>query len=775
MAKIKLKKIAIRNFGTVQDAEVEFPSSGFVLVTGKNKTSTGKLESVGSGKSLLGEAIGRTLFGIPGRFSRFSGYSTNDEGNTYIRLEVSVDDKNLVVEIGYKCQELSRTGESLRFTVDGNSPIMRGHFQETRDELSKIIGMPAEVASWTVNIDGDKLNFNRLSESSAINLMMGVLNQPPWTELQKKVSGSLKKIKEQTLEAEGTLTGAKVALAEAGSFILAAKASIKLKQEEYEIDLRNLAQRKKIRESSRQENNLRLAEIKKNKEAIKKKIKDAEEAEAEKYHQAELELQRLESRRALSSSAVEKISLKSPSLQSNVQTFEAEFLKEKENYTRLKYLELNQARIKALAKRSEIEQANSKGISSWNLEKKELELKILTLRGKLAIEKIQQQSAVKDLNLELGRPNICPLLGCGKTWPKDNQDVITTLENELKKIDNAVNATISEFEKAEAKFSNFVKKVFNPIELPELPAENEVPSFPEYSSWQSKISESKAVLSTHEEELKTARDIVIKCQTDIDNASQVLRSLTKSSAVSGLSLEFETAGIEQDKFELEARRLDSEDTSDVVSRKEIDEAEVRLNERMLTESRCAEKVSAAAEEFVECSKSLDVISYWERAFGPTGIPNLIINESVGPLNAVSKKVGFYMTSGLLDVEYSTTKELVSGESRSELNIKATNRYGSTSVAGSSKGESGLLDLIVAETLAEVGQTSTRIGYKWCDEVAGSQDQVVRRSIFKFYKELTQKSDLLVFIVDHSVEVANYADKILVAEKTLEHGTKYYWQ
>jgi energy-coupling factor transporter ATP-binding protein EcfA2 len=69
--------------------------------------------------------------------------------------------------------------------------------------------------------------------------------------------------------------------------------------------------------------------------------------------------------------------------------------------------------------------------------------------------------------------------------------------------------------------------------------------------------------------------------------------------------------------------------------------------------------------------------------------------------------------------------------------------------------------------------SNRIGYRWYDEILNSQDQVVRRSILTYLKDLAHRLDILIFVVDHHHEAASYADYVLVAEKN-EKGTEFFW-
>jgi DNA repair exonuclease SbcCD ATPase subunit len=146
---------------------------------------------------------------------------------------------------------------------------------------------------------------------------------------------------------------------------------------------------------------------------------------------------------------------------------------------------------------------------------------------------------------------------------------------------------------------------------------------------------------------------------------------------------------------------------------------------------------------------------------------MVLKDAIQPLNREARRVSSMMTGNTIEVVYGTRRELASGQEKAELVIEVNNTLGSKELAGSSKGESGLTNLIIAETLAEVGQVSRRIGFKWLDEVLPHQDQTVCKSIYSHLRELANQLGILIFLVDHNPTAANYADHMLVVEKSRE--------
>ena len=170
MSAFKLKSIQIRNFATIREANVEFPESGLVLVRGKTNAEAGtNIESVGAGKTAFGEAIVKPLLGVLTRSTNISDY-VHDEVNEdlYVKIYGDLNGQEIIVEQGYKCPELSETGEGLRFSVGGAPPIERNRIANTRLELAKTLGVDSTLASWTVFFDGEQMNFNKLSQTAAV-------------------------------------------------------------------------------------------------------------------------------------------------------------------------------------------------------------------------------------------------------------------------------------------------------------------------------------------------------------------------------------------------------------------------------------------------------------------------------------------------------------------------------------------------------------------------------------------------------------------------------
>jgi hypothetical protein len=176
----------------VRNASIIFPDMGTIAMQGPR----------GSGKTSLGEAVSRAVFGIPQK--ALGKMSFKRRGNTYVCVEGTLGDKPFTVETGYKCEELGGTGEGLRFTVDG-IPTQRADIKDTRSELNAVLGISQELTMWTVFLNGDKLDFGELSQATQVELLMQALQQPPWPSYLVEARRKLDEVHDEEVGMKGEL------------------------------------------------------------------------------------------------------------------------------------------------------------------------------------------------------------------------------------------------------------------------------------------------------------------------------------------------------------------------------------------------------------------------------------------------------------------------------------------------------------------------------------------------------------------------------------------
>jgi DNA repair exonuclease SbcCD ATPase subunit len=649
MSELKIRRIRLRNWMTTKDSEIEFPEKGLVLVLGNNPASGGKMQSVGSGKTSVGEALARALAGVSGRFTNLGHYSSDDAGNKdmYVKVDTELHGKPFIVEMGYKCAELSKTGEGLRFTYADQPPVERGHINETRQEIISALNITPDLAAWTVYIDGDRLKFNRMSERDSVGLLMTALRQPSWEDISKRVAKMSSDAKMTVQQHKGMLDHHQREQVQTTDAIRQAKRDL-------ESEAARLAEAEKQMESqaskTQEEINFRVAQIAKltaRQKEVKAKIKMLEDQYQVAHATAEKQKSSLQT----------KIS--------DIQLGRGKFVEQR---------------------------ATAQTIKS-TLE-----------RGLRDMESV---------------PANCPT--CNRPWNKAHgAEEIKAQQAKIASQETAVKSAVTSLSRLDEE----VKEIRQQID---------------------KVSAADTGKAQHQESVTLSYEYE-------ENERQVTSINTD---ISRLSLRLQTLKQGPDRSRLASH-------------------EAILNERTTKAAQTKANLEKTSTELAEAEELVKVLSYWAEAFGPTGIPNLILSEAIKSLNQIAKRVSTLMTGGTIEVVYDTSRTLASGKSSSELVIHVNNKIGSKRLEGSSKGESGLTNLIIAETLAEVGSISSRVGFRFYDEVLSNQDSVVRQSILSYLKDTAQRLGILIFVVDHSADAANYADYVLVAEKTLD-GTSYYWK
>ena len=642
MGDLKLKRLTVRNWMKLKENVIDFPESGLVLVVGVNSASRGALASVGSGKTAVGEAIVRTLLGVRGRFTDYKECSTDERGDTYVKLEADLRGQPLIIESGYKTKEFPDSpGEALRYTYGDKVGIQRSTLDETRAEIDAMLGINSDLAEWTVFIDGKKLDFSdskRISQEDLVNLLMSALAQPPWTQYFDRSKKVFNQFTQAASTEQSKHAAALTKLQDAEEDLDSAKHDLEgernvyteslAKQDELKLQLHETIQlqRKEIEEAVARQ------------ESIKQRLKQIEDQRAEKQHQLEIE------RNALNDKIQDQQDARGPLLEARGT--------------------LRSAWSEASGKLSELEST----------------------------------------------PANCST--CGKPWdtkptPEEIAAQKKKVEAAKKKYDGSgtkINALDESIRELRAKLQEVNKNI----------------------QTAGSAGPTKALSDEYEgeaETVKLANDTIHDCEVQLASMSNLNDSAVKAA-----------------------------------------EAVVKERERQVTVAKSG--IEEAAKALSEVQATLGVVSYWNKAFSPTGIPNMVLAEAIPALNEVAKAVSVRMTGGTIQISFSTARELVTGKSKAKLVIKVNNTLGSKKLKGSSKGEGGLTNIVIAETLAEVGNIASRIGFRWYDEVLPNQDPVVAKSVYTHMREFAQRTGTLVFLVEHDPVAENFADHILVVEKRL---------
>lgn len=639
MTGFRIKHVHLRNWTTIASADLDMPDCGLVLVLGNNLASDGHLDSLGSGKTNFGMALARLIVGVPDRpIGKFS--PRNTKRDTYARIDGLLNDEKITIEAGFKCNELSRTSEGLRFSLGDQKPISLGHVNNTKNELSTVIGIPPQLARWVTWIDGEHLHFNDLSQREAVDLLMTAMRQPNWADVQRQTVGI-------TAQFERDLTTATTHHRRSTESIVSLTQRLASEEQSFIAEQQRVTEAQRIASGNVAEEELALDELKRQLNRVAK-------------------------------------------LQSKL----ASRLKVVEEQHAVEYAKLERT---SLAANSALQIARDA---------------LATVKSNVTIATAEWQREAKLLNV----PTDCPT--CGQKWPID--------VDRMARIRSKVAELKAEVAQAESKVSPATEVV------------------------KTKQDELNIIYERLRKERTTAKMTAIRQRSQrLTRIGDALRSKAVLSEVKLAKL----------KAPIDVSRVKAAEAKINVTREFIAEATADVNKQ--------------AKEIAELTSAIAVTKYWHTAFGPTGIANMVLRDMITPLNQAAQRISQVLCGGKLCVKFSTDKTLASGDGRDQLVVSVENATGSDDLALSSKGERGLVNLVIAELIAEVCQAHRFVKFAWYDEVANNLPSQVRLVVLRYLREKAKRNGQLIFIVDHYPESSSCADAVLMAEKTTA-GTTLKW-
>jgi DNA repair exonuclease SbcCD ATPase subunit len=151
------KRLSIRNFLTIGEAQIDLDSRGLILIQGVNNDDP-SAKSNGAGKSSIVDALFWVLYGETAR-----GVSGDDVINETVgkdcHVSVTVEDGADLFEIsrGRKSKEIKNALIAKQILPTGNLDLTKGTDKETQKVVEKIIGSSKEVFTAAVYAGQEKM------------------------------------------------------------------------------------------------------------------------------------------------------------------------------------------------------------------------------------------------------------------------------------------------------------------------------------------------------------------------------------------------------------------------------------------------------------------------------------------------------------------------------------------------------------------------------------------------------------------------------------------
>lgn len=212
--------------------------------------------------------------------------------------------------------------------------------------------------------------------------------------------------------------------------------------------------------------------------------------------------------------------------------------------------------------------------------------------------------------------------------------------------------------------------------------------------------------------------------------------------------------IKQLNDSIESRKNDLEKTYKPMIEEKEKQLEL-LNQKLVDTAKARSKLS----------EEVDLIEFWVKAFGNSGIKSYLL-DSVTPF--LNERANYYLSKlagNTTEIEFSTQTRLKSGEVKEKFEIRINNLVGGTSYTANSTGERRRIDLAISLALQDLvmSRSNGKMNILLYDECFDGLDSVGCESVIQLLQEI-QKDVESIFVITHNDFLKPYFDRYLVVTK-----------
>lgn len=159
------------------------------------------------------------------------------------------------------------------------------------------------------------------------------------------------------------------------------------------------------------------------------------------------------------------------------------------------------------------------------------------------------------------------------------------------------------------------------------------------------------------------------------------------------------------------------------------------------------------------------LEFWHAGFGNQGLKSYIIDSVVPFLNQRVQRYADIMSGGDLHIEFSTQRQIKTGDWREEFQVRVINENGADVYRGNSSGEKRRADIAVSWALSDLAATRANkpICFRALDEIFSSLDEVGEDSVMKLLHAVVPEYET-IFVISHSDHLRTQFPKHLTVTK-----------
>lgn len=154
----------------------------------------------------------------------------------------------------------------------------------------------------------------------------------------------------------------------------------------------------------------------------------------------------------------------------------------------------------------------------------------------------------------------------------------------------------------------------------------------------------------------------------------------------------------------------------------------------------------------------------DHTFSPKGIPSFIVESMIPYMNQRAQYYSEQFTYNTIQVEFTSQKELKSGETRDEIGVKVLSSNGGNKYGMCSEGELKRADIIIQFVLDDVRMLNSKCNFniRFYDELLDAMDQLGGQLILATLQKLN--AGRTIYIVSHVKNLSDIIPKRLLFHK-----------
>ena len=727
MRNVVFQEVGMENYGPyIEQMVLEFVSNKLILITGPN----------GIGKTMCLDAIPFTLYGNTSKGAKGDDVVNNLVGKnckTWIKFKVN-DDKYIVT----RYHKYVKLGNTVIINKNGTD-IQKGQ-KEVLPEIERII-CPMKTFMNTLMF-GQKIKdfFTDLIDSDKKEIFRKILNLEMYVDYYKKADEKLKELLRQTEESKRKY------------YLESELASDAVNQ----IKLLEESQKKFYEEIQR-----RIKEVNESIET-NKRLLEKWELDLQSFLDSDLDekMKKINEQIGSITSSLSTIDEKYRSLTAELESSKNQKLAE----VREKFSEYRTLIIKEANKTiDEFKEKEEKNKEDFNSKLKGFDFEISSNEAKISRWRGLNESFQERVNSINGVAN-----SDTKTCPLCEREVDDLA---YKYLNNKCEYYLEEIRKNEINIKDHTAEI---------------------KTIQSKITELKQICNHRSNEAKiNIKQVETICLDHVATGEQRLASAVSS--INKISIEKKQTLENTKKTEIEDLSRNQkhlmgelEATQERVQQKESIQKTIRSIETQITTSENEIKIKekekydetqlntykrklqthlASLDELRDLIKSFEVrekvLSFWKSGFSPSGIPSMLIDESIPFMN---RKVSEYLdliTNGRYTVSFDTLAETKAGEMRDKISVRVVDSYTkANSRIQLSGGQTRLIDICTILTLGDLQCSIQDVKFNILlfDEIFDALDDENVTFVSKVLQKL--KIGKTICLISHTHQEQLEADEVL---------------